>query len=73
MYFTLIFKYPNKHEFIKNQKDQYFASIICNCEYCRKHEWYKHGTCAIELPALDTEFKYFSMGLKLNRKLDLLM
>lgn len=28
-----------------------------------KHEWLKHGTCAMVLPALDNENKYFGQGL----------
>ncbi|CAH1791135.1 unnamed protein product [Owenia fusiformis] len=35
-----------------------------------KHEWTKHGTCAASFPPLHTEYAYFNMGLKLNRKLD---
>ena len=27
-----------------------------------KHEWTKHGTCAIQLEAINTELKYFSKG-----------
>ncbi|CAK1540741.1 unnamed protein product [Leptosia nina] len=27
------------------------------------HEWTKHGTCAAQLETLNSEFKYFSMGL----------
>ena len=29
-----------------------------------KHEWQKHGSCAVTLPALDSELKYFSQGLQ---------
>lgn len=32
------------------------------------HEWEKHGTCAISLPALDSEFKYFFQGLEWSEK-----
>lgn len=28
-----------------------------------KHEWRKHGTCAVTLDSLNTEVKYFSVGL----------
>lgn len=31
-----------------------------------KHEWEKHGTCAMQLPALNSELKYFQAGLYLN-------
>ncbi|XP_032666043.1 ribonuclease Oy isoform X2 [Odontomachus brunneus] len=30
-----------------------------------KHEWYKHGTCAVTIKDMDSEFKYFQTGLKL--------
>lgn len=30
-----------------------------------KHEWDKHGTCAVTIKDLDSEFKYFQTGLKL--------
>ena len=36
-----------------------------------KHEWEKHGTCAADNPDLDSEVKYFSMGLKLNEEFPL--
>ena len=28
-----------------------------------EHEWLKHGTCAVQIPELNTEFKYFSKGI----------
>ena len=27
-----------------------------------KHEWIKHGTCAAQLPVLNSEHKYFQKG-----------
>lgn len=36
-----------------------------------KHEWTKHGTCAIELEPLNTELKYFSKALELNNKYEI--
>ncbi|XP_013396317.1 ribonuclease Oy [Lingula anatina] len=33
-----------------------------------QHEWDKHGTCAASLPALGSQFKYFSKGLELHQK-----
>jgi len=33
-----------------------------------QHEWEKHGTCAMQLEAVDNEYKYFNKGLELNRK-----
>ena len=35
------------------------------------HEWSKHGTCAMQLKSLDSEFKYFSKGLELNNEFDI--
>lgn len=29
-----------------------------------KHEWQKHGTCAMSLENLNTELKYFAQGLR---------
>ena len=29
-----------------------------------KHEWNKHGTCAMQLEPMDNEFKYFKKGWK---------
>ncbi|KAM6185263.1 ribonuclease T2 [Rhynchocyon petersi] len=36
-----------------------------------KHEWEKHGTCAAELEALNSEKKYFGTSLDLYRQLSL--
>ncbi|KAM5228753.1 ribonuclease T2 [Ctenodactylus gundi] len=36
-----------------------------------KHEWEKHGTCAAQLDALDSERKYFGKSLELYWQLDL--
>ncbi|XP_070149814.1 ribonuclease Oy-like [Polyergus mexicanus] len=30
-----------------------------------KHEWYKHGTCAVAIKELNNEYDYFQEGLKL--------
>ncbi|XP_025405932.1 uncharacterized protein LOC112680138 isoform X2 [Sipha flava] len=32
------------------------------------HEWVKHGSCAMSLPALDSEFKYFYQGIEWSEK-----
>lgn len=37
-----------------------------------KHEWEKHGTCSMTMPSLNSERKYFSAGLDLSSKYDLL-
>ena len=36
-----------------------------------KHEWEKHGTCAAQLPQMDSELKYFEKGVALNAKFPL--
>ncbi|XP_046828105.1 ribonuclease Oy [Vespa crabro] len=41
---------------VQNEKDTYSLW---------RHEWNKHGTCAIVLPALNSELKYFQKGLEL--------
>lgn len=33
-----------------------------------KHEWRKHGTCAMSLPTLNTELKYFKQGLDWSKQ-----
>ncbi|XP_031617443.1 uncharacterized protein LOC116337197 [Contarinia nasturtii] len=33
-----------------------------------RHEWLKHGTCAVSLPELNTEAKYFGQALKWFQK-----
>jgi len=37
-----------------------------------QHEWIKHGTCAAQLPQLDSELKYFSKGCELGKEVPLL-
>lgn len=32
------------------------------------HEWEKHGTCALNLPDLNSEFKYFNQGIEWSEK-----
>lgn len=36
-----------------------------------RHEWTKHGTCAMQLEPMNNELKYFSKGLELNNKYDI--
>ena len=38
----------------------------------REHEWDKHGTCSLNLDALNSELKYFTKGLELATQFDLL-
>ncbi|TGZ56596.1 ribonuclease Oy-like [Temnothorax longispinosus] len=37
-----------------------------------KHEWDKHGTCAVTVKALNNEFNYFEAGLKLFDKYNMM-
>jgi len=32
-----------------------------------EHEWTKHGTCAMQLPDMDSQLRYFSKGCSLSR------
>ncbi|XP_046848726.1 ribonuclease Oy-like isoform X2 [Xenia sp. Carnegie-2017] len=61
---------------IETQLEKYWTSLEDNGENSRisfwKHEWKKHGTCCTDLTYLDSEHKYFSIGLQLNQKYDLL-
>ncbi|XP_050425397.1 uncharacterized protein LOC126836223 isoform X1 [Adelges cooleyi] len=60
---------------IQNELDEYWTDIelpqnntanftVSNKKSIWFHEWEKHGTCAMSLPALDSEFKYFSQGIE---------
>ncbi|GAB1300502.1 Ribonuclease T2-B [Apodemus speciosus] len=40
-------------------------------ETLRKHEWDKHGTCAAQVDALNSEKKYFGKSLDLYKQIDL--
>ncbi|KAJ8721263.1 hypothetical protein PYW07_002038 [Mythimna separata] len=33
-----------------------------------RHEWLKHGSCATDLESFNSQFKYFSKGIELNKK-----
>lgn len=32
------------------------------------HEWVKHGSCAVSLPSLNSEFKYFFQAIEWSKK-----
>ena len=36
-----------------------------------EHEWNKHGTCAMVLPEVNSELKYFQTGLDFNKRFDI--
>ena len=54
----------------------YIVSVVCVCvSVClcvcfRCHEWSKHGTCAAVMPALDSEYKFFSFVLNFRKQHD---
>ncbi|XP_038382462.1 ribonuclease T2 isoform X2 [Canis lupus baileyi] len=51
----------------------YWPDVIhpLNHSHFWKHEWEKHGTCAAQLDALNSQKKYFGGSLDLYRDLDL--
>lgn len=54
---------------IRNDLDIHWYSIKPgDSEYFWAHEWKKHGSCAEQLPAFDSELKYFSQGLEWNKQ-----
>ncbi|XP_059468727.1 ribonuclease Oy [Neocloeon triangulifer] len=56
---------PRELKPIQSELDQKWANIMNGTaeDSLWKHEWQKHGTCAAQLPPLDSELKYFSKGL----------
>lgn len=50
---------------IESQLEQFWLNIEKGTplDSLWRHEWQKHGTCAAQLPQLDTENKYFGQGL----------
>lgn len=52
---------------IEKKLEQYWINIESNTNLYSlwKHEWVKHGTCAAELPTMNSEVKYFQEGLNL--------
>lgn len=53
---------------------KYWTNIYQDTELYNfwKHEWCKHGTCAVTLESVDSELKYFKKGLQLQNQFDLL-
>eukprot|EP01120_Amphizonella_sp_Union-15-10_P015457 TRINITY_DN7962_c0_g1_i1.p1 TRINITY_DN7962_c0_g1~~TRINITY_DN7962_c0_g1_i1.p1 ORF type:complete len:224 (-),score=31.15 TRINITY_DN7962_c0_g1_i1:118-756(-) len=50
----------------------YWPSLSGSDDSFWKHEWEKHGTCAMTLPALSTENLFFAETLRLRLKVDFL-
>lgn len=50
---------------IKSDLEEYWPNIHTDAEEDSlwKHEWLKHGTCALQLPDLSNEVKYFDQGI----------
>ncbi|XP_046848755.1 ribonuclease Oy-like [Xenia sp. Carnegie-2017] len=61
---------------IENKLEKFWPSLEDSSRDSRisfwQHEWKKHGTCCTDLTYLDSEHKYFIIGLQLNRKYDIL-
>jgi ribonuclease I len=52
--------------------DCLFFNVILSVVYIyiRKHEWEKHGTCALGLPQVTSESDYFNLSLALRAEFD---
>lgn len=77
---SLIFD-PNFIESIENKLNRYWTNLKIspktttevNSSLNKKkniwyYEWVKHGSCAVSLPALNSEFKYFNQGIEWSEK-----
>jgi len=55
---------------ILNDLELHWTNVRANTELDNfwKHEWEKHGTCAMVLEPVNNEYNYFHKGLELNQK-----
>jgi len=58
---------------IEEQLNEYWYEINAEKDGINfwTHEWTKHGSCAMSSPKMDTQLKYFQMGLSLRQQYDL--
>ncbi|XP_059032530.1 ribonuclease T2 [Mustela lutreola] len=66
------FNFEEIKDFLPEMK-MYWPDVIhpLNHSHFWKHEWEKHGTCAAQLDALNSQKKYFGGSLGLYEKLEL--
>ncbi|XP_070589941.1 ribonuclease T2 isoform X1 [Erythrolamprus reginae] len=65
------FNISELQDFMGDMKEYWPDILHINHTHFWKHEWEKHGTCAAELEALNSQKKYFQKALELYRKIDL--
>ncbi|XP_052827560.1 ribonuclease Oy isoform X2 [Octopus bimaculoides] len=60
-------------ESIEDDLKIYWPNVLTSTKKASfwKHEWEKHGTCAVDKPFIFNEKSYFEMGIKLNKKYNL--
>jgi len=61
---------PEKIQSIKPELMEYWPNVFRDTPFYSfwEHEWEKHGTCAAQLEALNSEFAYFKKGLDMVMK-----
>lgn len=57
---------PNELKPILNDLKLYWTNVEANTPLYSlwQHEWTKHGTCAAQLPSIDSQLSYFTKGLE---------